>query len=121
MAKNDFYIIAFVILCHLYDCLKEGKKADIEHIDHVYMNIRKSYWDFILNELYENGYIDGVIQYSHKTGKGILLTDDLRITMKGIEYLNSNQLIQKAKEFFVKAGGWAKAIAALLNISCTLS
>lgn len=120
MAKNDFHTIAFVILSHLYDCLKEGKKADIEHMDHVYMEISKSYWDFILNELYENGYIDGVIQYSHKTGKGILLTEDLRITMKGIEYLDSDKLIQKAKEFFIKATGWAEAIASLLNINSTL-
>lgn len=120
MAKNDFYVVACVILEYLYTCLRDNRKVDINNIDYAHMDVSKEYWDYILNELYENGYIKGCISYSHKTGKGILLTSDLNITLKGIDYLQSNTMMLSARKFLSEAKGWAEAIAALLNITYTI-
>lgn len=121
MAKNDFYVVAAVILTYLYTCLKEGREVNVEYVNHVYMDIPKSYWDFILTELYQNGYVKGCIPYSTKDGGGILLQSDFGITMKGIQYLRSDSIIEKTKRFLSEAKGWPEAIAALLNITYTVS
>ncbi len=120
MAKNDFHVIAAVILTYLYACLKEGREVNVEYIDHAHMDIPKSYWDFILTELYQCGYVKGCIPYASKDGRGILLTSDFSITMKGIQYLQSDSMIEKTKKFLSEAKGWPEAIAALLDITYTV-
>lgn len=102
MAKNDFHVIAYRILQYLYDCLKAGQDPEIEKISAKNYEINDRYFHTIIGELYNNGYIDHVIEID---SVGSLYTQyklshNLSITLRGIEYLTDNSFIEKAKNFF---------------------
>ena len=102
MKRDDYHVIACVILLYLYTCLKEDREVNAEYIDDVHFSIPESYFDFIYTELLKAGYI--------KPGAS-------GITVKGIEYLQSDAMMEKARQYLRKAKGWPEAIAALLEIS----
>ena len=99
MAKNDYYVIAYRILVYLYECLKCGEKVNTDIIDAESLNIVPSYWAYIFIHLYEDGHIEGVNIISALGGKSVRLMPELQITPKGIEFLQENSSMSKAKSF----------------------
>lgn len=75
MARDDYYVIVYKILSYLYQCLKLGKKIDEEYISNVQYD-RTWCGEIIISNL-----------------------DQAQITPKGIEYLDDNSLMEKAKKF----------------------
>ncbi len=104
MERDDFHVIAAVILTYLYTCLKEGRAVNVGYITPLHLVIPDAYFDFILSELQAAGYI--------KEGA-------VGITVKGIEYLQSDDMIDRARRYLRNATGWPEAIAALYDISYT--
>jgi hypothetical protein len=102
LAKNDYFVIAYKILSYLYTCLKEGEDPDRDFIryDSDYINISEKYWEYITHHLYEDGFIEGValIHIAGQPYAGVK-TNHIMITPLGIEYLESNSAINKAKAF----------------------
>lgn len=102
MAKDDYYVIAYRILAYLYACLKEGEPPNIEYIqyDSKAIDISKNYWEYIIRNLYKEGYLEGidVIPILGK-GKVVQLKKDVMITPKGIDFLNNNSAMSKARDF----------------------
>lgn len=103
MARDDYFIIAYRILAYLYACLKKGEQPDISYIsaDSSAINISENYWEYIIRHLYEDGYIEGVSVFNiaGRTTPGIKLKADFMITPKGIDFLQNNSTMSKAKEF----------------------
>lgn len=103
MARDDYFIIAYRILAYLYVCLKEGVPPDISYIsaDSQAIGINESYWEYIIRHLYEDGYIEGasLIAIAGRSTPGIKLNPDFMITPKGIDFLQNNSTMSKAKEF----------------------
>ena len=102
MAKNDFHVVAYRILQYLYECMKAGQDPEVDKITAENYEINDRYFNTIIKELYENGYIDNV---SEVNVVGCLYTQykisqSISITLKGIEYLTDNTFIEKAKRFF---------------------
>lgn len=102
MAKNDFHVIAYRILQYLYECMKAGQGPEVDKITANNYEINDRYFNTIIKELYENGYIDNVHEINVV---GCLYTQykippSISITLKGIEYLTDNTFIEKAKKFF---------------------
>ena len=101
MARDDYFVIVYKILTYLYECLKTGQDVDIHSIliAETY-GIEKSYFEYILAELYEEGYIDGivVIPMMGAKRKGVKITSSIIIKPKGIEYLQENSTLAKAKK-----------------------
>lgn len=104
MAKNDYYVIAYLILSYLYECLKQDIKPDIKQIanDAQNIDIPYNYWCYIIKHLYQDGYIEGVAIVKTLAGEGVKLKSDFMITPKGIEYLDENSSMAKAKDFVMK-------------------
>lgn len=100
MAKDDFFVIAYKILAYLYECMKSGEDADTRLISYESFGIPKRYWMSIITNLYEKGYIIGVREI-HLPGMARSLheVDRPEITMDGIEYLQNNSSMEKAKRF----------------------
>ena len=104
MAKDDFHVIAYRILQYLYECMKAGQDPEIDKINAKNYEINDRYFNTIIKELYNNGYIDNV---SEMNVVGCIYTQykisqNISITLKGIEYLTDNSFIEKAKNFFIE-------------------
>ncbi len=100
MARDDYFVIVYKILTYLYECLKMGKNIDTYNIltAETY-GIEESYFNYIIIQLYEEGYIDGIniIPIIGAKQKGIKITSNVIIKPKGIEYLQENSILSKVK------------------------
>ena len=104
MSQNDIHVIACKILMYLQECLKAGKRPDLMQIQYCsgLLNIPKSYWLTVMQELCTKGYIAGLACIPTKDG--IVFSDiDMHITLDGAEYLEENSGMQKAKQFLGQA------------------
>lgn len=100
MARDDYFVIVYKILTYLYECLKTAKSPDVFNIliAEKY-GIEESYFEYIIMELFEAGYIEGinVIPITGTKRKGVKITSEIIIKPKGIEYLQENSMLSKAK------------------------
>ncbi len=103
MARDDYFVVAYRILAYLYACLKEGEQVDVDYIlpESPALNINRDYWEYIICHLYEDGYLEGVslLNVIRKRTPAIKLTDRVMITPKGIEFLQNNSAMAKARDF----------------------
>ena len=102
MARDDYFIVVYKILAYLYKCVKNGESPDIYNvITAEAYGISESYFDYILYEMANSGYIRGVSVFNvlGKLSPCVKLTSEAVITPKGIEYLQENSVIEKAKKF----------------------
>ena len=111
MARDDYFVIAYRLLKYLYDCLKKGNKPNNEVLDSDFFKIGEDYWCYILNNLFEDGYITGISSFNvlGVYEKRVKILPTLKITPKGIQYLEENTLFQKIK-------GTVKDIADIIPI-----
>ena len=100
MAQNDFFPIVYRILAALYKNLKEDNKNDKGLFDTTLYGCKEPFLNYILQFLIDEGYVDKV-KYTFYDNK-INFSDltEMRITHKGIEYLQYNSIMEKTKLFF---------------------
>lgn len=99
MAKDDYFILAYRILSYLYACFKAGERPDTELFGPDALKISKGYWANILESLYNEGYIIGIAFLSAVGSTDTVKLINLKITQKGIEFLQENTMMQKSKDF----------------------
>ena len=99
MAKNDYHVIVCRILAYLYACLKSGIDPEKEELLPTRLEIEPKYWLYIMENLQKQGYISGVYIRQLLGGMPSIRLDDIAITPDGIEYLESNSAIERAKNF----------------------
>ena len=107
MAKDDYHVLVYKILRYLYDHLKRDEKVDIDRISAESLNIPQSYWEYIFIHLAEDGYVEGV-NVRKALGleeKQVSLTNMIKISPKGIEYISENSLMTKIKNAIKDFGG----------------
>jgi len=99
MPKDDYFVIAYQVLSYLYGCLKKSKFPADAVLSAEYFSIDGPYWDYIIQNLYQDGYITGVsvTQPLAKINPTVKIRSNIRITPKGIQYLEENSMLQKAK------------------------
>lgn len=99
MAKDDYYVITCRILAYLYACLKSDMEPDKNELLPERFDIVPKYWLYIIETLQTHGYISGVYIGQLLGGMPSVKLDAVTITPAGIEYLQSNSTIEKAKDF----------------------
>lgn len=103
MARDDYFVIVYRILAYLYVCLKEGKEPDIAYIssDSPALKINQNYWEYIFRHLLADGYLEGValVPVVGRTVPEIKVGSNVTITPKGIEFLQNNSTMSRAKDF----------------------
>lgn len=101
MAKDDYFVLAYRILAYLYACLKAGEQSDLKHICAEELGITPNYWEYIMRHLHQEGFIEGifVVNVIGRATPQIKLTPATMITPKGIEFLENNSTMAKAKNF----------------------
>ena len=103
MARDDYYVIAYQILSYLYQCLKNGREVDVKMLqpDSRLLQVNEMYWQYIIYNLFHEGYIDGVTVIEVDNRKTAYIADisDCMITPKGIDYLCENSTMKKAFKY----------------------
>jgi len=98
MSKNDYFVIVYKILLHLYDSLKNGRNVNWNELqpNSRVFPIDEAYWEYIWLNLMKDGYVTGVAEIPRLGAEpGIKILPSLRITPKGIEYLEENSMMKK--------------------------
>lgn len=115
MSNNDMHVLIYKILNYLYECLKKGIHVDLAEFirDCNLENVSTQYWQSVIEELHQHGYIKGIIIRGTKTQKVILLKDDFGITLEGVDYLQENSMMGKVKEFL--GNSYEIALEATIN------
>lgn len=101
MAKDDYFVLAYRILAYLYACLKNGDQPDMNFISTDGLGISPNYWEYIMRHLYQEDFIEGIVVMNviGRSTPQIKLTPATMITPKGIEFLENNSAMAKAKSF----------------------
>lgn len=94
----DNFKIIYKILHYLERCMDCNEK-DIEPISNEALSISQERWFAIMAMLAENDYISGVtIKHYMRALPVISGLENVRITLKGLEYLQENSLMRKAEK-----------------------
>lgn len=113
MARDDYFVMVYKLLRYLYRCLKDGQEADWEVLSPNTRDfpIGEKYFAYLLSHLLADGYLEGIAEVK-QVGKMPRFneTTGLRITPKGIEYLEENAAVKRAAEFLGPAGDIAGAV-----------
>lgn len=102
MAKDDYHVLVYRLLAYLYACLKSDEQPDMDYLrfNTNHFPIGEAYWNYILENLLLEGFITGVtlVPIVGRMDKGVKIQPNIRITPAGIEYLEENSLMAKAKK-----------------------
>lgn len=96
MAKDDYFVIMYMLLRRLYDYLKKGKFISDEEMNELAGHYNETYWRYILLNMQSSGFIEGVSEVQTLTGHSIKC-HNVQITPTGIEYLFSNSMMERVK------------------------
>ena len=100
MAKDDINVIMYKILKYLYECKKAGIRPSEEDI--VYnsklLNIPRLYWEDVILELGEKGFINGIKKRATKDGLIITFEERFGISIDGMKYVDENSMMAKVEE-----------------------
>ena len=96
MAKDDYFVIMYQLLKILYDKLKQGTSITDEEFNQLSYKINETYWNYILINMTNEGFISGVQSISTLDGESVK-AHNVQITPTGIEYLFSNSMMERVK------------------------
>ena len=101
---TDFKIIYKIL--RLLDKHKGDESFEYESISAQSMKISYVEWEQMMIELQANGYIRGIVYTQTLSDKFPHIVEPIRpqITLKGMEYLETNGTMAKAKELLRMAG-----------------
>ena len=71
------------------------ENVDIERISSNNLGISQQRWNKYMEMLLDAGYIKGVTIQKYVTGETNVDAEDIRITLKDLEYLSENSIMQK--------------------------
>lgn len=97
MPKNDYFVMAYKLLKYLYECLKSGTHPNINLItaESKFFPIGNEYFTYLIENLVNEGYIRNVKVAKYDDEISVIITADMQITPKGIEYLQENNMMNK--------------------------
>ena len=120
MAKDDYDVIVYRILVYLYGCFKhEIMFEDLTFEAAVRKHVKSDeYFTGILQMMQEEGFITGLVFVNAWGGDVLLASDmrDVRITAKGIHYLEDNDKMKKVGEMLKGAVDLIASLASILSL-----
>jgi len=99
---SDEFKIIYRILKSLKDMM-DLETANLDEISFERYKITETKYNKIIEMLYENEYIQGITIKEYIDGAKIIDLGKIEITLKGLEYLEENSLMQKAKNVLLNA------------------
>lgn len=96
MAKTNYFVIVYRILSYLQTCFETGADPDLDEFGAEALHIGGAYWANILESMADEGYIKGV-KFLYAGRSMVPAVDYIKITQKGMEHLEENSMMAKAK------------------------
>ena len=90
----DNFKIIYKILSTLEKSM-DLEECNLDSISAETLNISAERWNKYMEMLLDAGYIKGIRIQKYVTGEARVDADDIRITLKGLEYLSENSIMQK--------------------------
>lgn len=92
----DNFKVIYKILKYLERCM-DFSERDLTPISPDTLGISRERWGELISMLLDNGYISGVTmrQYMDMDEPVIVSADHMKITLKGLEYLQENSAMKK--------------------------
>lgn len=90
----DNFKAVYWILSRLEKAL-DTDKVDISSFDHEALGISKVRWNHYMEMMTDCGYIKGVVIKENVFGEHFCDCENIKITLKGLEYLQENSMMQK--------------------------
>ena len=94
MIYTDNFKAVYKILSALEKAM-DCPNFDVSQIDYNKLEISKERWSRYIEMMLDVGYIKGAKIYKDILGETCVETDNIRITLKGLEYLQENSIMQK--------------------------
>lgn len=121
MAKDDYFVLVCKFLCYLYDCLKNGKRPNVNLLKHntKLFQITEDYWNYVLVRIARAGYAEGIItldDVDNAPDMAILDADRLQITPEGIQFMHDNSSASKAIQILKELKDLPFSVASLFGI-----
>ena len=91
----DNFKAVYWILSKLEEDL-DKPKADVSRFDHAALGVSEARWNHYIEMMADCGYIKGVTIKENVFGEIISECENIKITLKGLEYLQENSLMRKA-------------------------
>ena len=90
----DNFTVIYKILSSLEKSL-DVEEVDPDRISSKTLGISEERWKKYMEMLVDVGYIKGVSIKKYTDGQMIVISEDIRITLKGLEYLSENTIMQR--------------------------
>lgn len=90
----DNFSVIYKILSALEKSM-DLQEFDPERISPGALGVSKERWEKYIEMLADAGYIKGVSLKKYIDGKVVMNISDIRITLKGLEYLSENTIMQR--------------------------
>ena len=87
MANDDMYVVMYRILAYIYDCMKKGSEPSADAYSAEKLGIPQDYWNHIMNELVNHGYLCGVSVHAMFGGSLVVSESRPRVTMEGVAFI----------------------------------
>lgn len=105
MAQDDMHVLMYKVLAYLYDCLKCGKdpsKETLQSCGPLFGGVPETYWTAVWLEMVDRGLVKGVVKAPYDNEIHVVLVSP-RVTLEGVEFMNENSMMAKAKDFLKDA------------------
>lgn len=102
MVHDDMYVVMYKVIAYVYACMKKGEEPDADMYSAEALGIPKAYWDGVMKELADHGFLSGVSALPTYGGFVVDLGRP-RVTMEGVAFLEENSMMGKAKAFLKEA------------------
>lgn len=107
MAKNDYWVVVYKILSYYFQKMKDGGLADENEINASALEIPHLYLMDVYRNLFDDGFLTGTCVTGDMSGKVYIENLSLvRITTKGIEYLEDNSKMKQAYKILKEIKDW---------------
>ena len=90
----DNFKVIYRIL-HYLEKAMDYDRADLDFISYEHLGITEQRWLAIMEMLVKDGYIDGIGIKRSVGGEVAVTVSSPRITLRGLEYLKENSLMQR--------------------------
>ena len=117
MAKNDYWVVVYKILNYYFQKMKHGEPADENEINCSVLEIPHLYLMDVYRNLFDDGFLTGTCVTEDMSGDVYIENLSLvRITTKGIEYLEDNSKMKQAYKILKEIKDW---IPGMQRLDCS--